>query len=203
MELEKLFTDKDSWTGGFYELAIEVGERSNSRLQAALRTVWEYPALQGCWLNRNIEPLPSLRVSPALSDDGPAHFQGIATLPNGRRTACGTCVIRESTDESVRNIDWLDFYIPMGSLARAYAVGGFPFGVADSGSWRQPLDEWLVRLGQHVFTRVPYQLALVGHEVSGETYSDELAAVGLPSDRWIGYLRPTDGKLEWYPPSRY
>jgi len=53
---EQLFRADDAWFGGFYELAIEVGPRSDDRLGAALSTLWKYPNLRGCFLDRSREP---------------------------------------------------------------------------------------------------------------------------------------------------
>jgi hypothetical protein len=37
---ERLFTADDAWSGGFYELALELGPRSDDRLRAALVALW-------------------------------------------------------------------------------------------------------------------------------------------------------------------
>ena len=197
MSSDKIFTDNDAWTGGFYELGIEVGGRDDARLEVALKAIWQARVLEGCWLDRTTEPVSSSRVAPNFSSAKEGHLYGIATLPNFTRVGCATCVVREEL------LDWLNFYIPMGALETAYPARGFPFGSADSTQWRQELDHWFVELARKVFTAVPYKLALIGHEISGEAYSDEISKNGLPSERWIGYLCETQGRLEWHPPSKY
>jgi len=141
---DALFTSRDAWRGGFYELALELGARSDERLAAALCAVWAHPDLEGPYAHRDREPSEQALVAPALLEEGP-HLRGVARLPNGSRVACGTCVIRELDDGP----DWLDFYIPMGSLGTAYAVGGFRLGPDTNwpGPGRSEVEEWLATIG--------------------------------------------------------
>ena len=167
--MENYFTSEDVWTGGGYELALELGPRSDERLQAALQAIWEEPFLQGCYLRLDVEPEQQSRLAPsleALESSGP--LRGLATLPNGKRVACATCAVREEEGS-----DWLDLFLPLGSLGSAYAVGAFPFDDSSrSREWREPLDGWLTSLGQRVFARVPYALGLIGFEVSGQSSTE-------------------------------
>jgi hypothetical protein len=96
--------------------------------------------------------------------------------------------------------DWLDFYLPMGSLARAYPVGGFPFGTeADwPGPWRYEVEDWLARLGLWIARSASFRMGLIGHEVSGHVYASDIANSGVPDERFIGYLWPTDESVVYY-----
>ena len=46
-ERPPLFGREDVWNGSFYELAIELGTRSDTRLAAASTTLWHCEALDG------------------------------------------------------------------------------------------------------------------------------------------------------------
>ena len=157
---ERLFTFDDAWLGGFYEVALEIGPKSDERLSAALTALWSHPDLDGCYNNRGREPADQARVPPENLDGG-SHLWGLARLPNGSRVACGTCLIREANDGP----DWLDFYLPLGSLGTAYPVGGFPFdSIADSlaATWRFEIDDWLAGVGLWVARFASLQLGLIG-----------------------------------------
>jgi hypothetical protein len=197
-----LFTKaiEDNWAGGFYELAIELGPHSETRLETALRVVWQDARLHGCYVRRDIDPVDQQRVEPSLpSLERYGRLLGVATVPNGRTVACGTVAIREEGGS-----DWLDFYLPMTALSTVYDVGAFPFEDGkDSTGWREPLDAWLAELAQAVFAVAPFSLALVGHEASGRSYAAEIATSGVPAERWDGYLWQEGGKLCWYPPTVY
>jgi hypothetical protein len=121
---------------------------------------------------------------------------GVARLPNGRNVACGSCLIREVDYGS----DWLDFYLPLGSLGTVYPVGGFPFGTeADwPGSWRYEVEDWLADIGLWVAQSASFQLGLIGFEVSGQVYAADLAATGIPPERFIGYLWPSGNSVAYH-----
>ncbi|MEQ8673692.1 MAG: hypothetical protein RLP44_11935 [Aggregatilineales bacterium] len=114
------------------------------------------------------------------------HLRGIATLPNKSNVACGTLSVREIP----YNVDWLIFYIPMGALATAYDVGGYPFSkdIADHIVWMVTIEKWLYNIADHVFKHIDFKLGLIGLEVSGDAYSSEIASDGIPDIREMGYL---------------
>lgn len=198
----RLFTDEkgDTWNGGYYELAIELGPRSEARLEKALLALWGNAGLDGCYVRRDLEPVDQQRAQPSLPLlKRYGHLLGVATLPGGGKVACGVCAVREEG-----SIDWLDLYLPMGTLSTVYDVGAFPFDDGkDSQMWREPLDRCLVELAQSVYAVTPFELALIGHEVSGRIYAAEIAVSGIPTERWDGYLWKEQGMLVWYPPTIY
>ncbi|HZJ46676.1 MAG TPA: hypothetical protein VFD63_23070 [Pyrinomonadaceae bacterium] len=192
------FTKEGVWWGGFYELAFELGDRSDERLSAALSALWSHPSLDGCYLDREKEPSEQVRVDAGEHTSETTHLQGLVTLPNGKKIACGSVNIREESGP-----DWLDFYIPLAALGEAYPVGPYPFHQTEVSSkgWQSEIDSHLVGIARLVYSALPFRLALVGWEVSGESYAIQLTQDGIPEERYEGYLWPSDGKLEWYPPN--
>ena len=192
---DRLFTANEAWLGGFFELALEVGPRSDDRLRAALEALWTHPDLEGCYLHRGREPDDQQRERPDCLEGG-SHFLGVARLPNGSPVACGSCLVREPSDGP----DWLDFYLPMGSLGTAYPVGPFPFGSESdwAGPWRYDIEDWLAGVGLWVARSASYRLGLIGFEVSGDTYADGIADQGIPSERFCGYLWQSADSVEYY-----
>lgn len=193
-EPERLFTAPETWVGGFYNLEIALGERSDERLFTALRAVWNHPALTGCYLSRDLEPHEQAQITPTL-DHLEGHLQGIARLPNQKRIACGTYTIRYD-----RGDDWLGFYVPMGALGQVFPVGGFPFEqkAEQHEVWRRSIENWLVDIGRSVYEVVPFQLALIDFEVDCVD-ANAIIAEGIPEQRRMGYLLPEDGVLHYYP----
>lgn len=183
------FLDDENWHGGYYELAIKLGPRnaegSTDRVLDALATVWSQPSLDGCDRDRWTARDEQERVAPAPTDpEDPESFKGVATLPSGHRVVCATHVIRE--DGGYGN-DWLDLCLPLGALARVdHRVGGYPFGdVLISRAWREPIDNWFVGIAQAVAARHPFQLAMIGHEVSGQDWT---FSGGSSEDEGVTYL---------------
>lgn len=197
--------DDENWTGGLYQLAIELGPRDDDRLEKALTSVWRHASVVGCFA---AEYHPSSgNAVPRLADHievelrlhsleaRPGGLRGVTRLPFGLDIVCGAVTVREDNGP-----DWLDFYVPLGALARNDpTIGGFPFcedyGVATL-AWRRPVDSWLAAIGSRVYAEVPYRLGLIGHEVSGAVHSGQLTG-DLPERHDIGYLMPEGDRLTY------
>ncbi|MHC4086818.1 MAG: hypothetical protein ACYSWZ_03390 [Planctomycetota bacterium] len=189
------FTDDEIWKGAFYELAIELGPRSDERLQLALSAIWQMPCLTGCYRDHNREPEEQDQVEPSIVNlEIYGHLRGIAILPDQQRIPCGTVAVREEEGP-----DWLDFYVPLSVLMQIYKeIGGF-FGTdhPKSRCWREPLENWLAGIGREVFSAVEFRLGLIGCEVSGYQYASKLTCSGVPEVRGIGYLWPTPEGVQY------
>jgi hypothetical protein len=189
--------DDENWSGGFYELAIELGASDSQRVQQALSTLWRTAAIDGCHGGFNFEEQVPCTVA-SLTTFG--HLRGTVVLPSGRRVVCG-CVTLGGDEEP----DWLDFYLPLGALARVdRRIGGFPFDSRsgeESVVWRRPLDDWLAGIGTRIFRQVPFRLGLIGFELDGNISSEQMNGV-VPDQRWEGYLLPAGGDLRFEPANR-
>lgn len=171
----------DPWEGGDYELYIEIVPTSGEGLVRALETIWSTPGMQ---------PSDSGQAFSAES-----WIRGLVTLPDGVRVVCETFAQHLES-----GVDFLSLAIPMGALGSAYPrVGGFPFGSEDSRSWREPLDLWFAEVARKVFSRVPFQLGLIGFDVSSEDLTRDVGHRGIPTDRWDAYLWCIDGSLRFFP----
>jgi len=178
--------DPENWHGAYYELAIELSPRDDIRLEQALRAVWEFGDVEGCQAIVNRDPLRHGEAELSLASLEEHYLHGVVRLPGGERVVCGAISVREEEGS-----DWLDFVLPLGALARADArVGSYPFG-GEPGDpsfvWRRPIDDWLVSIALRLFDVVPYQLALVGFDVSGELSASEVAG-GVPEERGWGIV---------------
>jgi hypothetical protein len=192
----RLFTRQDVWLGSFYELAIELGPRSDERLAAASAAMWRHPALDGPYRDSKREPWEQEVVSPSLAvwHDLVTHLYGAAMLPDGQQVASGSVAVRE--DES--GIDWLDLYIPLRALETIYEIS-YPYDKSWR-VWAEPLDRWFADIGRRIYQEVPFRLGLIGEEVSGLTDASEVAAAGIPNKRKLPLLVPNErGELDWYP----
>ncbi|SNT46749.1 hypothetical protein SAMN05421812_106416 [Asanoa hainanensis] len=193
------FTLADNWHGGFYELALELGDTNDTRLEAALRVLWSAAEVEGCYGNHQIAPSEQERVPCSLmSLLRFGHLHGVVRLPNGAPVVCGVVAVREDNGP-----DWLDFYLPLGALGRAEPrseehMVGDPTGGSASLTWRRPIDDWLADLGARVYDGAGFRLGLIGNEVSGQTDAATLAG-DRPTRRRIGYLIPADGQVRYLP----
>lgn len=192
---DAIFTRPDVWTGGSYELAVEVGPRDDEAVRRALQAIWTAPSLDGCFPLADREPHEQARVAiPECTLDAPLH--GVARIGSRPPIACRTLVIRYDD-----GLDWLHLCLPIGALECVLPVGMFPFDDGGDLAWRPELDEWLCELARRVFQAVPFRLGFVGWE--GGEFDDVEAfdASGVPSERWVGYLVASQGRLQWHPPT--
>ncbi|GGX24636.1 hypothetical protein [Streptomyces lomondensis] len=183
------FRDQNNWSGGYYELAIEVGSTDDARLEALLRALWSAADVHGCFGRSDREPEeqdPVPCTVGSLTEYG--HLRGQVRLPTGQLVVCGCVAIRGGDDSS----DWLDFYVPLGALDNADVAywDGRPF--FRSGA----LDDWLAAIGTETFKSAPFSLGVIGFEVSGCADASTLAGK-LPQTRDIGYLLPQDDVLHY------
>ena len=174
-------SDGENWTGGFYELMLELGTAENERLDRAVQTLWRAAGVREC---RPDHDQPDLTPSAeALETHG--HLRGTLTLPSGARVVCGGfCTRYENADE-------LELYLPLGALARVDdRIGAFPFdersGV-ESLQWREPLDRWLAEVAGAVHAEVPLERALIGFEVDDDSTAKGYDAILTPGPDGLRY----------------
>jgi hypothetical protein len=194
--MSQIFTAPDTWVGGLYELALELPERSDATIAQALTTIWQIPALTGCYLSRDVEPEAQTEASPFdIPHEG--HVYGIAQLPNGKNCACGSYVSDLDADGL-----WVALYVPLGSLGRAYYVGGYPFG-----DWSPTIEStfvtvntWLKEISDAVYEQFHFVFGVIGFESAFEELKKQ-ALVGIPETRSEGLIIPEKNTLRWYPPT--
>ncbi len=196
-----LFLSADAWTGGDYELDVQLGPRSDERLDAALRALWSHPDLSGPFLHADVEPGEQAPVAPAEGALGVASVLG---------TAPATCRCTTVADDEHGDI--LNMGLPLGSLQQAWPqVGGYPFladgeGPDDARAWQEPLEAWLGSIGMHIARQVPFVVGFVCFEGPGLFDVDHATwrRRGVPAERPYGLLWPDDdGTMRWYPATRY
>jgi len=192
--MSNILTKPDAWTGGLYEMSIPLGSRNDNRLTRALEAIWKFPDIEGCYLERTREPQDQARVG--VPADLEMTLYGIARIPGKEPFACATHVVRFDGGE-----DWLSLSLPLGSLATVMPVGAFPLDQGGDKEWRPKLDEWLCGIARHVFKAVMFRFALIGWEPDEEVAAG-FSRVGVPDERWVGYLLPGPKGLRWFPPNR-
>lgn len=178
-DLPSQLCDRDAWTGGFYELAMHLGERDDVRLQAAVGVLARAAGITGPW-HIQWQPDRVRRVSWNIADLAAGQLRGQVQLPGRQQVICAMTAVREDHGD-----DWLDLSIPLEALGRDDArIGGYPFG-PDGGDaslrWRRPIDDWLARVAGEVRQETGFRHAVIGFEVSGSTRAETLN--DKPEDR--------------------
>jgi len=112
-DLPPQLCERDAWTGGFYELAMQLGERDDVRLQAAVGVLARRAGITGPW-HVQWQPDRVRPVSWSSADLVAGQLRGQAQLPGGQQVICAVAAVRED-----RGDDWLDLCIPLEALAVA------------------------------------------------------------------------------------
>ena len=191
------FTARGAWDGGYYELGIDFRHPSNHLLVEAHRTLWNLPALDGCYASSEAEPRDQTRLPPDDISVLVSGAYGAITLRDGRTLPCRTFFLHDCD-----GFDALGFGIPQGALDVVYPeVCGFPFASSIEGSrtWREPLDTFLADTARDVYQRAPFLGAAIGHDVTRETDFPDFVPKTSSEYQWASLLVPIDGRLQWFP----
>jgi hypothetical protein len=211
----KRFTHPAAWGGGaWHGLTLRYTDPSPARLQAARDVLWAYPGLEGCWRRNDREPAAAARIRSTYGLPASRPLYGFARLPGTSGVACcaGAWVDDHEFDEYFLSLPvpagparpptgWLNFCLPYGGLWLGYQAGRPETEGENGPPWRDEVDTWLRGLAEHVHREVPFELGLVGWptaDLNPETV-EEVLSLESPAN---GYLVPSAGALDWYPPSQ-
>ncbi|HSS34855.1 MAG TPA: hypothetical protein VLR93_01160 [Patescibacteria group bacterium] len=174
------YRDDENWGGPWVEVAIDLGPRDDQRLMEAFRAAWRSPLLDGPLESRNGEPAPNIDAGFL----GPFSY-GTIELPSAPDRL--GCIVSSVRDEES---DWLDCSIPTGMLDLAYEVV-HPVS-HDANAWFKDVEGALVSIAVLVNAAVPFDLAIIGDEVSGLHYASSrrpgMAITAEAIERTGGYL---------------
>jgi len=187
---------REAWSGGHYELSILLGERDHDRASSAVRVLWSYPLIDGPYASKQDLSETQHRVDPTEALE--RGLYGLASLTPEIRVPCGSTLIRFDDGP-----DWIQLYLPLGSISAFFRTGGFPFDKDHQRQkWEEDLDSWLVGVAKHVFAQIRFELALVGFEVETARFSKaKIRASPLSERQFEGVLLPSEGQLKWFPPT--
>ena len=195
---EQIFTAPGAWLNGFYTLAVDLAQRSDAHSLKALNYVRTHPLIDGWYWDGDQEPAVQPRVED-LTEIPDRHVRGLLTLPSGNKVACG-CFIYHFEDEE----DWLELYVPLGSVDRIYSTGAYPFvATAKDSEWQRELDTALVAVALSFYEHIKFPDALVGFEPGYERMNDlriDALCGTRPDEHPVGILWAGPEGLEWYPP---
>lgn len=162
------FTNPNNWIGGFYELSIEFHPfGDNDRLHQALSALQHLELFNGYWKEQ--QDFETDTISFALNNDdiSVSQFYGTLTSSDGHTLPCLVSVLRIE-DES----DWIDISIPQASLELFYPYK-YPL-TKELNPWLAKIDEIFVKIAKTIYTHSPFELAMIGEEVSGCTNQEQI-----------------------------
>ena len=180
--------EPNNWTGGWYELAIELGQRDDERLGHGLTMLWNLAGIQDCKALVSRDPYRLVDAPLTTASLEQHQLLGAVRVPSSHKVVCAITAVRGDNGP-----DWLDFGLPLGALAWTdERIGGFPFdpdGGPASLAWRSPIDDWMSSIALNILHTLGLALALIGFEVLGQLRSEEVANQ-VPEPRHFGIVLP-------------
>lgn len=167
------FTNPESWTGSFYELSIEfhpVG--NNKRLNDALMALQNHNSFQGIWKEREMYQKQTLDLPIEIEVDSVTNYYGMLDVTKEISLPCQIILISTEGES-----DWLDVAISSAVLENTFAVS-YPL-TSEHNAWLALIDELLIRLAEEIYTQSPFEMALIGEEVSGSINQQGIIQSGL------------------------
>lgn len=164
------FNDPDLWLGSYVELALEVSSASDERaVRGALAALARGPGVLGVWSRRESLGSSRDRFDVARVPVSASWPVGHGLFQVGERAEVGfvVVIVRERGGSA-----WVDLCIPTGMLERVYEVD-HPLARATN-PWLEDLERRLEAVGRFVHRESPFELALIGEEVSGRAHAARL-----------------------------
>lgn len=162
------YKNPNNWIGGYYELSIEFHPyRDKNRLYQALIALQNLDLFKGYWKEQ--QDFETDTISLPINNDNNSVNQLYGTLStlNGHTLPCLISVIRIEGES-----DWIDISIPQASLELFYPYK-YPL-TKELNPWIAKIDEMFVRIAKTIYTHSPFELAMIGEEISGYTNQEKI-----------------------------
>lgn len=163
------YNNPNNWIGGFYELSIEfypVGD--NERLNQALIGLQSFKSFKGMWKERQDFQGDSISLPINIDDDSVIKFYGALIMNDGNTLPCLISITRIDGGS-----DWLDISIPQASFEKFYPYE-YPL-TKELNPWLVKVDEIFISLAETIFHHSPFELAMIGDEISGSTNQGQIS----------------------------
>ncbi|ODG93396.1 MULTISPECIES: hypothetical protein [Bacillaceae] len=169
------FNNEELWYGGYYELSIEYNPYGdNKKLNKALVALYKCDNFNGMWKERkdfqNYYETISLPIN--LEDASVDQFYGTVTDSKSNIFPCLISIIRIEGES-----DWIDISIPLVIFEEIFNCN-YPL-IKESNLWLNDIDKMFTTITELIYSHSPFDLAMIGEEVSGRTNQKEITLVDI------------------------
>jgi hypothetical protein len=157
-----IYQNRDSWIGGYYELAIELHPTGDTnRLINSLKILCgfdEINELYECKLDYKVKTT----VVPNSIDESSYRLYTTLNLPNNTIIGAVIIILRIEGES-----DWISLSIPIGMLDKLYPIDyGTDFSIGYKfNDWQRTFDEFLISIAEKLYIHEPFNLGTIGWEV--------------------------------------
>jgi hypothetical protein len=191
------YCSREIWRGSHLELGLEYHSTATDQLLLrATQALWRYPGLSGPWPSREDFGNSIQITSDMLPRDSMLWLYGLLELPEGRKAACSSFLLRPNDGSSS-----LTLCLPAGMLERLFTVAYNPMSVKTN-PWLREIETLLVDIADWVYGTAPFQLGVLGEEAATvavdaeQLTSDALATGGfiMPDELWRRLEPPIEAR---------
>ncbi|MFF3099440.1 hypothetical protein [Viridibacillus arvi] len=162
------YNNPETWIGGFYELSMEYFPSGDSkRLNIALEALCKNALVKGLWKEKGDYPNQSISLPIHIENQNNSQFYGTLSLSNGIELPCVIFVTRIENES-----EWLDITIPQASFEKIFPYK-YPL-TYELNPWLNKIDEIYTGLAETIFANSPFDLAMIGEEITGYTNQEEI-----------------------------
>lgn len=162
------YNDLENWNGGFYELSIEYHPfGDNQRINEALSALCKSNFFNGIWEDKKDYQRNFISLPINIEEDSCHSFYGTLSLSNESRLPCMINVNRVKNES-----DWIDILIPQSAFQKIYPYI-YPITI-ELNPWLKEINEIYVQLAENIYNKSPFDLAMIGEEVSGHTNQEDI-----------------------------
>lgn len=162
------FIDLDNWIGGFYEISIEFHPAGNDkRLNDALTSLVKSKVINGIWKERENYQKNPVSLPIDIEEDSVNQYYGTLPISDGNTLPCIITIVRIDCES-----DWLDISIPQAAFEKAYPYK-YPL-TENLNPWLNGVDETFIKLAETIYNQSPFDLAMIGEEISGYTNTETI-----------------------------
>ena len=173
------FINLDNWKGGFYELSIEFHPVGNDkRLNGALTSLEKSKVINGIWKEREDYKKNPVSLPVEIEEDSVNQYFTTLLISDGNTLPCAITVIRIDGES-----DWLDISIPQTAFEKAYPYK-YPL-TENLNPWLNGVDETFIKLAETIYNQSPFDLAMIGEEISGSTNQEAITSELLAKSIFI------------------
>ncbi|WP_430509866.1 hypothetical protein [Gottfriedia solisilvae] len=168
------YQDKDSWAGGYYELAIELHpDGDTKRLINALEILCGLDEVNELYESELDYKVKATVVPNSIDEESSCRLYTTINLPDN--TIIGAVIIILRIEGEA---DLISLSIPIGMLGRIYPIDyGTEFSINYKfNDWQKSFDEFLISIAEKLYILEPFNLGTIGWEVLAEINQSEITA---------------------------
>ncbi|MDN7245660.1 hypothetical protein [Planococcus shenhongbingii] len=181
------YNNSDHWMDGFYELSIEYHPYGDDkRVNEALVALEESRYFNGFWEEKKDFQKHSISLPITIEEESVKSFYGSLSLHNSTKEElpCLITIIRVNGES-----DWLDISIPQAAFEKVFPYR-YPL-TTELNPWLEKINDVYVRLAESIYHKSPFDFAMIGEEISGETNQEEITIELMQNKPYMTCVLPS------------